>query len=175
MKIRSEKLRRTAALASIASTAMIGACGGGGGGSDFAVGSAADPDSALAFKATGGTSATVNVYGTPISYTAYTVTYVAKPNDPEKQVMAIYVPSTATQSSPIFMPLKTGAYREVNVLKPLDVIADDVNTPSTGTDGSGAARAAARAPRYGSPPGGGPEHRLARLERRHWQRAQWPR
>lgn len=92
--------------------------------------------------ASGGTVGQVTVYGQTVTYTAYTVSYVAKPNDPAKQVMSIYIPANATQGSPIFMPLNTGGYMELDLLTPADVTIDNVNSSGSG---SGSAIAAALA------------------------------
>jgi acetyl esterase/lipase len=97
----------------------------------------------LRFKpGSSGTAGQVKVYGQTINYTAYTVTYVAKPNDPDKQVMTLYIPSNATKNSPIFMPLNTGGYMELNLLAPVEVTPDNVNTSGSST---GSAIAAALA------------------------------
>lgn len=94
-------------------------------------------DDTLKFdSSTGGTAGSVTVFGQTVTYTAYTMTYVAKPNDPAQQVMTIYIPSNATQASPIFMPLNTGGYMQLDLLTPADV---------TTADETGANRAAAMA------------------------------
>lgn len=84
----------------------------------------------------------VNVYGETVEYKTYTVTYVSEPNAVTQQMMKIYVPLTATENSPIFMPLTTGAYRHVTLNTPLDVDETNINESSTGTAGTGGMHAA---------------------------------
>lgn len=83
----------------------------------------------LTFDASsGGTAGSVSVLGSTVNYTAYTVTYVSKPIDAAQQVMTIYIPSTATKDSAIYMPLNTGGYMQLDSLAPADV------TTSNNTD-----------------------------------------
>ncbi|OWS75090.1 hypothetical protein CBW22_13870 [Pantoea sp. VS1] len=89
--------------------------------------------------------AQVHVFGNKINYSVYNVTYALKPTAPGRQVMSIYIPENANNSSPVFIPLTTETYLGSAILKPSDVTRLNVNEPGTRTTGAGASRAAALA------------------------------
>lgn len=84
----------------------------------------------------------VKAFGETVNYKTYTVVYASKPECVAYEVMNIYVPDGATEDSPIFIPLKTGAHMHADINIPFDVDETNINKPSSGTVGTGDMQAA---------------------------------
>ena len=79
----------------------------------------------------------VKAFGETVNYRTYTVVYASNPEVVAYEVMNIYVPDNATEASPIFIPLKTGAHMHADINVPFDVDETNINNPSSGTVGTG--------------------------------------
>jgi hypothetical protein len=84
----------------------------------------------------------VKAFGETVNYKTYTVVYASNPECVAYEVMNIYVPDSATEDSPIFIPLKTGAHMHADINVPFDVDETNINKPSSGTVGTGDMQAA---------------------------------
>ena len=84
----------------------------------------------------------VKAFGETVNYRTYTVVYASNPEVVAYEVMNIYVPDNATEASPIFIPLKTGAHMHADINVPFDVDETNINNPSSGTVGTGDMQAA---------------------------------
>ena len=79
------------------------------------------------------TTGSIQVFGEEVNFKVYNVVYVTDPKVVAYEVMKIYVPETATQASPVFFPLTTGAHNHADTNAPFDVDESNINNPSSGT------------------------------------------